>query len=148
MYHFLLGCSILKTLRPFFRKNVLENVDSHDFLFLNTFFISSLVFLIFLYKLIFDKEIYKTIECAKKLNVLQIVCFFFLAALTVGASTLYLEYEKQSKNSVMINSMYIKIISALVLLGTSIFVFKENCSWKQIVGVLVVILGLTLMSSK
>ena len=95
-----------------------------------------------------DKGIYKTIECAKNLSIIQIICFFFLAALTVGASTLYLEYEKQSKNSVMINSMYIKIISALVLLGTSIFIFKENCSWKQIVGVLVVILGLTLMSSK
>ena len=49
MYSILFGVSILKSLRPFFKKNVLKTIDEDDFLYLNTFFIGLFVILYFIY---------------------------------------------------------------------------------------------------
>ena len=49
MYSVLLGVSLMKSMRPFFKKNVLHTIDEDDFLYLNTFFIGLFVVIYFLY---------------------------------------------------------------------------------------------------
>ena len=56
MYPFIAGITIIKSINPYFRKHILNILDSHDLLFINSFFISVVVFIIFLYKLFFDKK--------------------------------------------------------------------------------------------
>ena len=56
MYPFISGITIIKSINPYFRKHILNILDSHDLLFINSFFISVVVFIIFLYKLFFDKK--------------------------------------------------------------------------------------------
>jgi hypothetical protein len=45
MYAFVILTSILKTTTPYFRKHLLNTFESHEFLFLNTIFVSTLVLL-------------------------------------------------------------------------------------------------------
>ena len=64
MYFFIAITSFLKTLSPYFRKNILVSLESHEYLFLNTFFVALFVLMFFLYKLFFhdtflDKIVYK-----------------------------------------------------------------------------------------
>lgn len=53
MYFFLALTTFLKTFNPYFRKHILDSLESHEYLFLNTFFVAFFVFLYFIYKLIF-----------------------------------------------------------------------------------------------
>ena len=67
MYHYVIGSSILKNIKPFIRKNVLQSVTSYDFLFINTLFISLFYLIVFIYKSFYDKNS-ETIKCIKNLN--------------------------------------------------------------------------------
>ena len=40
MYPFIFGLTIIKSINPYFRKHLLNILDSHDLLFINSFFIS------------------------------------------------------------------------------------------------------------
>ena len=48
MYFFLIITQLLKTFNPYFRKHILQDLETYDFLFINTFFIGLFV-LFFLY---------------------------------------------------------------------------------------------------
>ena len=43
MYHILFGISALKSMEPFFRKDVLQTLNNEEFLFINTLMISILI---------------------------------------------------------------------------------------------------------
>jgi uncharacterized membrane protein len=144
MYHYVIGSSILKNIKPFIRKNVLQSITSYDFLFINTMFISIIYFIVFLYKSFYDKKC-ETIKCVKNLNTKQIIFFIVLAGLTVFASILSLEYEKNSDNLIVVDNIFMKMVSAVVLLCISRFIFNESLTMKQSFGVFAILFGLFLI---
>jgi len=147
MYHYILGLTFLKSLSPYFRKHVLGILNGHELLFINTFCISIIVFLVFIYKFMFDKSFHKTIENYKKLSVGHYTCIFIIALLTVFSALLIYEFDK-SYNTPFLNSMFIKVASVLFLFLVSVFLFEEKYTIKQILGIALTVVGVYLVTSK
>ena len=148
MYHYLFGLSILKSFTPYFRKHVLNTLNSHDMLFINTFFIFLIVFAFFLYKLTFDKAkpLIETFKNYKKLSVTQILSLLIMAFLAVGSSIFIYEFDK-NLNTPLMNSMFMRAASTVSLILVGIFLFEEKYSWKQILGVFLTIFGVILIGT-
>lgn len=147
MYQYILGLTLLKSINPYFRKHILNTLSGHDLLIINTLFIGTIVFIIILYKCFFDKSIIDTLNNYKKLSFTQIVCLFSLAGLAVVSSLFVFELDK-NYNTPLINSLFLKIASVVALGLVSIFIFREKYNWKQIIGMLLAILGVYLVTSK
>jgi drug/metabolite transporter (DMT)-like permease len=149
MYYYLFGLSILKSFTPYFRKHILNTLNSHDLLFINTFFISIVVLCIFLYNLFFDKKkpLIETFNNYSKLSTTQILSLCVMAFLAVGSSIFIYEFDK-NYNTPLINSMFMKIASTISLIFIGVFLFEEKYSWKQIIGVFLTILGIFLIAQK
>ncbi len=147
MYPFIFGLTIIKSINPYFRKHLLNILDSHDLLFINSFFISLIVFFVFLYKLFFDKKSLKTIaENYKKLTLSHYICILLISILTVSSSLLLYEFDKKY-NTPLMNTMFIRCISILALFFTGFFLCKEQYNWKQILGLVFIIIGFFLTSA-
>ena len=147
MYQYMFGLSILKSFTPYFRKHVLTTLNAHDMLFINTFFIFSIVFLFFLYKLFFDKSkpLIETFKNYKSLTLSQIVALFIMAFLAVGSSIFIYEFDK-NYNTPLINSMFMRTASTISLILVGVLLFEERYSWKQLAGVFLTIFGIILIS--
>ena len=147
MYHYLFGLSILKSFTPYFRKHILTTLNSHDLLFINTFFYFSIVLTIFLYKLLFDKSkpLIETFKNYKKLTISQIFALFIMSCLAVTSSLFIFEFDK-NYNTPLINSVFMRTASTISVILVGIFLFEEKYSWKQIIGVFLTIFGIFLIS--
>ena len=146
MYPFLISITMIKSIRPYIRKHVLQNMHSHEFLFLNTFFIGIIVAGFFLYKFLCDKSFEKNIEAIKNLTLAQIICFAVLAIITVASSLIVIEFDKKY-NTPLINSMITKFVSAITLILISIFIFKEEYTMYQVFGMILTIAGIILITN-
>jgi len=149
MYHYLFSLSIFKSFTPYFRKHLLTTLNSHELLFINTFFYFFLVLVFFLYKVFFDKTnfIEKTFENYTNLSFSQFGCLALMALLAVSSSIFIIEFDK-NYNTPLINSMFIKIASTISLIFIGIFFFEEKYHWKQILGFILTIIGIYLISQK
>ena len=145
MFHFLVGITLLKSVRPYFRKHILDTLETHDFLFLNTLLISITVFLYFIFKCCTDKSMKKTFENYKNMTILQFVCILLLAVMTVFSTILLLEIDK-NYSTPLINSMVMKFLSSIMLVIISIFFFKESYSYTQLMGILFTIIGIIMLT--
>lgn len=56
MWYAIAGLTMLKSFSPYFRKHVLKLLESHEFLFINSFIVSICVLLFFIYKLVIHPE--------------------------------------------------------------------------------------------
>jgi drug/metabolite transporter (DMT)-like permease len=148
MYFYLAITTFLKTLNPYFRKHILDSLESHEYLFLNTFFVAFFVLLYFIYKLLFHDTFFnKLINKINNLSILQIIYFMIIAFITITSSIVIINLDKYF-NSPLINSLLSKCISAILLLIVGIFIFKEKYNLKQIFGIFLTIIGIFLVSCK
>ena len=149
MYPYILGMSLLKTSVPYFRKHILNTLSSLELVFLNTFFIFILVVSIFLYSIFVSKTIHadKMIENYRKLELTQIIALIVIAFLTVSSSFIINEFDK-NYNTPLMNTLFVRGISLIFVIGIGIFLFEEKYNWKQILGIFFTISGLILLFQK
>ena len=148
MYFFLFITSFLKTFDPYLRKHILDSLESHEFLFLNTLLVSLFVFSFFLYKILFHDDMFdKLMNKAINLTFLQIIYFMLIAFITVISSIVIIQFDKEY-NTPLINSLLLKGFTAVLLLLVGIFIYKENYNIKQIAGIFLTIIGLFLTTCK
>ena len=148
MYFFLALTTLLKTFNPYFRKHILNSLESYEYLFLNTFFVAFFVFLYFIYKLIFHDTFFdKIINKINNLTILQVIYFMIIAFITITSSIVLINLDKHF-NTPLINSLLSKSISGILLLIVGIFIYKEKYNLKQIFGIFLTIVGLFLVSCK
>ena len=148
MYFFIAITSFLKTLSPYFRKNILVSLESHEYLFLNTFFVALFVLMFFLYKLFFhdtflDKIVYKI----QNLTISQVFYFMLIAFITVTSSMVFINLDKDF-NAPLTNALLSKVIAAIMLAAVGFFIYTEQYNVKQIFGIFLTIVGLFLISCK
>ena len=148
MYFFIAITSFLKTLSPYFRKNILVSLESHEYLFLNTFFVALFVLMFFLYKLYFhdtflDKIVYKI----QNLTISQVFYFMLIAFITVTSSMVFINLDKDF-NAPLTNALLSKVIAAIMLAAVGFFIYTEQYNVKQIFGIFLTIVGLFLISCK
>jgi drug/metabolite transporter (DMT)-like permease len=81
------------------------------------------------------------------LTLIQIVFILAIGLVTIISSMVVLNLDKYY-NTPLINSMLLKIMSAVLLLFTGIFIFKEKYNYKQIIGLFLAVVGVLLMFNK
>ena len=147
--YLLLGLTmLLKTMNPYFRKHILESLESHEYLFINTFFIGAFVFLFLLYKITFhDNSFDKLIDKFQNLTILQVVCFTLIAFITVCSSAVLIHMDKHY-NTPLINGLLNKVIAVILLMGVGVFIFEEKYTYTQIFGIFLTIIGIYLVINK
>lgn len=147
MYHYLFGITMLKSISPYFRKHVLNHLDSHDFFFINTLFIFSILSLFFIYRYLFDKSFDQSVKKITSMTFTHLGCIFAIALLTIVSSITIMELDK-NYNTPFINSILMRIFSTIALVLVSIFIFKEEYTRLQILGICMTIAGVFLISNK
>jgi drug/metabolite transporter (DMT)-like permease len=145
MYPYIFSFLLLKSSTPYFRKHILNTLNSVDFIFINTLLIFFVVSLLFFYFFLFDKPILReTFKNCKKLSPTQYGCLFLLAVLTISSSYVMNHFDKYY-NTPLINSIFKKVISVFFLFVVGVFLFEENYNFKQILGILLCSAGLYLI---
>lgn len=153
MYHYIFGFSLLKSVNPYFRKHLLQTLDSHEVLMLNTLFICFFVIIVFIYKTIKKTSennytsIAENFNNYKKLSMTQIGALFVMAFITVMSSLSLFELDK-NHNTPLLNSLFIKFTSLFLLFLTSTFIFGERYTIKQIFGIIITIIGIYFITQK
>lgn len=149
MYHFLLGITTLKSISPYFRKNLLDTLDSHEYAFLTSliFFLLLLAYIIILNLTNSNVSFSKTLENYQKLTLSQIICIFMICIIAI-CSTLFLFELDKNYNTPLINDIYIKVASVVLMIFIGIVYFKEKYNITQILGFLFVIFGAYLVMNK
>jgi hypothetical protein len=146
MYRYIFGITIFDLLRPYFRKHVLKSLENHEFLLLNTIVILSITITYIVYEFIFDKEFLKTtFHNCKNLSCWQFLSLFLVSLLTVLSTLLLLELDKKH-NTPAVNSIILKSFSLILLFIVGIIMFNEQYSTKQILGIIVTILGIMILT--
>jgi len=136
----------MKSLRPFFKKNVLKSdIDEDDFLFLNTFFISLFVVIYFIYN--FTKK--KKVDFSKYKNMkpVELGSMIGVSLFTVVSTILVLQMDKGYQTP-FINSMLTKGFSTIFVIAIGMIIYKENYNMLQMLGIALILTGTYLISSK
>ena len=149
MYSVLLGVSVMKSLRPFFKKNVLQTIDEDDFLYLNTFFIGLFVIIYFFYSRNKNKtkNTKAIVDKFKNMTFLEIASMMFVSLFTVVSTVLLLQMDKGYQTP-FINSMLTKGFSTILVIMIGMVVYKENYNKLQILGIGLILLGTYFISNK
>lgn len=146
MMNLLFGITMMKSLRPIFRKNVMQTIDNYSFLLLNTLFISIFVILYFIYlnkKQVHFTEVIK--NCAS-LNIVQIISMILISFLTITSTILIMNMDQSSLSTTSVTIM--KSISTILLVLLGMFVYREKYNFTQIYGVILTIIGIYFIASK
>lgn len=146
MYGYLIGTTFLKSLNPYFRKHILNTLDPREYFYLNSFFVFILMILIFIF---FEtsETIEKMVSNYKKLKISQMACIVMISLLLVLSSLLIYELDK-NHNTPFINNMLLKTGSVIVLITVSVCIFGEKYTLKQIIGILLIFIGMYLVMQK
>jgi len=141
----LFGLTALGSVRPYFRKHVLDTLDPHDFLFLNAFIIAILIGIYFLYTYYFNHSVVKkTFKNCLSLNYTQFGAILVLGVFTIFGTLLLLDADK-NYNTPAMNSIMFKSVSMIALFLIGVFIFEEEYSVKQIIGIVLTIAVILLL---
>lgn len=146
MFNLLFGITMLKSMRPIFRKNVMQTIDNYSFLLLNTLFIAIFVVLYFIYLNKQDVKFISVVKNCGSMNIVQIISMLLISFLTITSTILIMNMDQSSLSTTSITVM--KSISTILLVLLGIFVYKEQYNFTQIYGVILTIIGICFISSK
>ena len=145
MINQLFGITLLGSVRPYFRKHVLNTLDTHDFLFINAFIIAIIIFCFFLYTYFFENHIIKkTYKNCCDLTVTQMSSLFMIALLTVISSFFIIDIDK-NYNTPSLNNIIIKAFSIISLFIVGMIMFNERYNITQTVGIIFCLIGLIII---
>jgi len=146
MYNLLFGITMIKSMRPIFRKNVMQAIDNYSYLLLNTLFIAIFVVLYFMYLNSKDVKFYDVVSNCKSMNIIQILSMLLISFLTITSTILIMNMDSSSLSTTSITIM--KSLSTIILVLLGIFIYKEKYNFTQLYGVLLTMIGIYFISSK
>jgi drug/metabolite transporter (DMT)-like permease len=146
MFEMLFGITMIKSMRPIFRKNVMQTIDSYSFLLLNTLFIAIFVMMYFIYLNSKNVKFMKVVENCKSLNTVQMVSMMLISFLTISSTILIMNMDQSTLSTTTITVM--KSLSTVILVLLGIFLYKEKYNFTQIYGVILTIIGVVFISNK
>ena len=139
----ILGITLMKSMRPIFKKNVMSSIDGYSFIFLNTLFICFFVMLYFLYLQSRNVEFYNVIGNCFNMNCFQFVSMILISLFTVLSTIFVMNQTEMSTTMATI----MKSISTVILVLIGIFLYREKYSMIQFYGVFLTIVGIFFISS-
>lgn len=144
MFNLLFGITMMKSIRPIFRKNVMQSIDNYSFLLLNTIFISIFVVLYFYYLNYNNVNFSDILKNCGSMNIIQIISMILISFLTILSTILIMNMDKSSISTTSATIM--KSISTIILVLLGIFFYKEKYNFTQLYGVILTIIGIFFIS--
>ena len=145
MLPYVLGLTTVGGMRPYFRKHVLDTLDVHDFVFVNSVIIFFFVILYFVYLSMFHNySLRKTVDRCCSLSLTQITALLLLGVFTIISSLMIFNLDKYF-NTPALNFMLLKAFSMIALFIVGVFVFEEVYSMSHIAGIGLIIGGVLLI---
>ena len=139
MLNVLFGVTMLKSLRPVFRKNVMQSLDNYSFLLLNTLFIAIFVCIYFIYLNQKNVKFTEVVKNCSSLNIVQMISMILISFLTITSTILVMNMDQSSMSTTTITIM--KSFSTIVLVLLGIFIYKEKYNFTQLYGVILTIVS-------
>lgn len=146
MFNLLFGITMIKSMRPIFRKNVMQAIDNYSYLLLNTIFISIFVALYFMYLNSKNVRFFNVVDNCKTMNIYQILSMLLISFLTIISTILIMNMDSSSLSTTSVTIM--KSLSSIILVLLGIFIYKEKYNFTQLYGVMLTIIGIYFISSK
>ena len=141
------GLTIISSLKRYFRKHTLNTLDTHEFLFLNSLFISFFLLIFFLYLYFYKNNVIQnTFNKYSKISNGYIIGFMLVALSTIISSYITINIDK-TFNTPSLNYVILKSLSIISLFGIGIFYFNECYSKNQLIGIFFSILGFGILIS-
>jgi drug/metabolite transporter (DMT)-like permease len=128
----ILGLSMVNTFRPYLRSHVMTNIQSWEFIFINSIVIGIISFV---YAYIYKRE---RLSNLLSLKWTQYAAAILIGSLTVLSTAVYLAYEGEN---IIKTSFLWRGISSVVFIVAGLLFFGEKMFPNQIVGVLVIVAG-------
>ena len=145
MLPYLVGITGLGSVRPYFRKHVLNTLEPEDYLFLNSLIISICIFSYFLYTYFFNNHVVqRTYKNCCSMTYTQIFALVLLGMFTVVSSLVLFNVEKNF-NTPTINHVLLKALSLVALFAVGVFIFNEAYSTSHLLGIGVTITGIVIL---
>ena len=142
MLPYMIGLTTLGTVKPYVRQHVLRSLDPHDYMFLNSLFITLFVLIYFGYKCVFqDHSVKKIYSTCMDLSWSQMCALIILSLLTVISSLVFFNVEKYF-NTPFINNVLLRALSMIALFLVGVFVFEERYHPSHIVGIGLTVAGI------
>ncbi len=146
MYHILFGISALKSMEPFFRKDVLQTLNNEEFLFINTLMISVLIILYTLYMYMTKRSTLNVFSKLKTFSFAQIVFLIALAFITFISTVSIFQVSKEF-NTQNLNAL-VKTMTTVFALFIGVTFYNEQYTATQIYGIIITIVGIYLITKK
>lgn len=131
------------TLNPFVKKKITKFLDPLEYLFINTFAVSLVTLMIFLYSLRYKKV---SLNCLRKLDNSCIYWILFGVLITIFSSYILLILLSQYDAGYIIPHVQPLVIVFTVLTG--VILFNEKINRYSIMGILCIVSGLLLLNIK
>jgi drug/metabolite transporter (DMT)-like permease len=147
MYQYVFGITIFDMLKPYLRRHVLQKVENHEFLFMNTFVILLITCCYFIYEYLFDnKFLHKTMANCCSLTYTQVAALFIVSLLTVCSTLMLLQFDK-IHNTPSVNTIILKSFSLVFLFLVGVMMFREQYTTKKIIGIVITIIGILILTT-
>jgi drug/metabolite transporter (DMT)-like permease len=132
MYYIIAGLSLADTFRPYLRKHITQAINPWEFMFMNSIVIGLITGL---YCYFHKRE--------NPVNLLNLAPSQYLSVLIIGLITVMgsLFYFSVEKDNIVSTSFLWRGISTIVFVGTGLFLFEENLTVTQLIGILITIVG-------
>ena len=147
MYH-IFGSIILKTIDPYYRRHLTSNsLNPIDYMYLETFIYTFMLVIFVIFKYFYNRnesvETFKNLQSVeiKHIIFMSIISFFFIY------STLMI-YENEHNDTAFMNSILLRGGTLIGVLLVGIFFYKEKYTWKQVIGIILSLVGIYLLMDK
>ena len=142
---FLIGAGLINSVKPYCRKHLINSLETHEFMFLNTIIISILIISYLLYKKTCINDLYYKYT---SLNFTQIASIVILSMITVFGTLMKLNMDKENNGSnTFMNGLLVKGVTSATIIFIGMAFFNEKYTWKTWLSIFMIAGGIYLIQT-
>jgi hypothetical protein len=142
---YLIGAGLINSVKPYCRKHVINSLETHEFMFLNTIIISIIIISYLLYKKTCINDLYYKYT---SLNFTQIASIIVLSMITVFGTLMKLNMDKENNgSSTFMNGLLVKGVTSATIIFIGMAFFNEKYTWKTWLSIFMIAGGIYLIQT-
>jgi drug/metabolite transporter (DMT)-like permease len=143
----MIGSGLINSIKPFCKKHILNSLDPHEFVFLNTFLITLFLLLYFIYLSINEKyNIYGLYDKYTNLSKSQFLAIVGISTITLSSTFIGLTMNKTNGINIK-NNLIIKSITTILVIAIGVYVYEEEYTRIDIFGIFLILVGIYMINS-
>jgi drug/metabolite transporter (DMT)-like permease len=122
-------------------------LNAKEYLYLETFSYTFVLIIFIIFNFFYKKqEAIESFKHLKNINIKDIIYMLLTSVFFIYTSLMIYEYEHN--NTAFVNGVFLRGGTLIGVLLVGIFFYQEKYSWKQIVGILLTLIGIYLLMCK